>query len=288
MKLKGVNRHDSHMLLGHATPMQHMLDDLLLMKRYNINTIRTSHYPNDPRFTALCDKLGFMVCDEADLECHGIDRSWRYKRGESYDFYTPLTDNPDWTEAYVDRAARLLERDKNHPSVIFWSVGNESGIGMNHRAMSDYFKRRDPARFVHAEDESRYAFYFRIESDVDAGRHGAPVADGERKAQEVEEYFDIESRMYPFIDEMERAYVKDARITKPLFLCEYCHAMGNGPGDLKAYWDLIYKHDCLMGGCVWEWTDHSVALYDGVESAPRFTYGGDFGDYPNDGNFKMV
>lgn len=274
IKIKGVNRHDSHMYLGHTVPLFHMENDLLLMKKNNINAVRTSHYPNDPRFATLCDRLGILLCDEADLECHGIDPSWRYKQDGSFPFL-PLTDDPAWRAAYLDRAALLLERDKNHPSVIFWSVGNESGSGSNHHAMAEYFKRRDPARLVHAEDESRYAYYFRT----------GDKAHGDERAEALLPYYDIESRMYPKAEELESYYVRDPWVTKPLFLCEYCHAMGNGPGDLKTYWDIIYKHDCLMGGCVWEWCDHSVALLDGPEAAPRFTYGGDFGDTPNDGNF---
>ncbi len=274
VKIKGVNRHDSHMILGHAVPLFHMMNDLLLMKKHNVNAVRTSHYPNDPRFPGLCDRLGIMLCDEADLECHGIDAPWRYKRDKSYPFL-PLTDDPAWQAAYLDRAERLLERDKNHPAVILWSVGNESGTGCNHHAMAEYFKRRDPERLVHTEDESRYAYYFRTEDKVE----------GDAKANALLPYYDVESRMYPPAEELESYYVADPWVVKPMFMCEYCHAMGNGPGDLKKYWDIIYKHDCLMGGCVWEWCDHSVALFDGPESAPRFTYGGDFGDTPNDGNF---
>ena len=269
IKAKGVNRHDSHPLLGHATPLAHMVEDILIMKRHNVNMVRTSHYPNDPRFPGLCDRYGILLCDETDLECHGI--GWgAYPKAPN-----PLPTNSDaWTPSYLDRAERMLERDKNHPSVIFWSVGNESGWGKNHRLMAEYFHRRDGSRQVHMEDESRFKAERLWSAD-------AAVRDS---AAEFDAYLDIESRMYPSVEEMRKLYVEDPRITKPLFLCEYCHAMGNGPGDLKDYWDLIWQHEELFGGCVWEFTDHSVDI--GTEpEAPQYTYGGDFGDHPNDGNF---
>ena len=145
VKARGVNRHDSHHLLGHATPMEHIKRDLYIMKAHNCNMIRTSHYPNDPRFYALCDKMGFYVCDEADIEGHGLGI---YRDGNE------LIDSPEWTPAFVDRAERMLERDKNHPSIIMWSVGNETGAGLNHTAILKYFKSRDVSRILHAEDES--------------------------------------------------------------------------------------------------------------------------------------
>ena len=266
VKARGVNRHDSHHLLGHATPMEHIRRDLLIMKAHNCNMVRTSHYPNDPRFYALCDELGFYVCDESDIECHGIG---------IYRNTNELVGSAEWSEAFLDRGARMLERDKNHPCVIMWSVGNESGSGLNHRLMSEYFKRRDPSRMVHAEDESRRAYhnYFEIQK----GREfDAP--------ETLRAYIDVESRMYPPVEEIDEWYLGE-KAKKPFFLCEYCHAMGNGPGDLKDYWDRIRTHDEFFGGCVWEYTDHSVAIGDNVHLDPHFTYGGDFGDYPNDGNF---
>ena len=266
VKARGVNRHDSHHLLGHATPMEHIRRDLLIMKAHNCNMVRTSHYPNDPRFYALCDELGFYVCDESDIECHGIG---------IYRNTNELVGNPEWTEAFLDRGARMLERDKNHPCVIMWSVGNESGTGINHRLMSEFFKRRDPSRMVHAEDESRRAHhnYFEIQKGRDF-----------YSPESLREYIDVESRMYPALAEIDEWYLGE-KAKKPLFLCEYCHAMGNGPGDLKEYWDRIRTHDEFFGGCVWEYTDHSVAIGENVHADPHFTYGGDFGDYPNDGNF---
>ena len=148
VKAKGVNRHDSHPYLGHATPMEHMLRDVMIMKRHNVNMVRTSHYPNDPRFLELCDVYGLYVCDEADLECHGSD---------IYHTNNMFSNNPEWEETYLDRAERMLERDKNHASVIMWSVGNESGAGVNHKAMADYFRRRDGSRILLVDDESKIA-----------------------------------------------------------------------------------------------------------------------------------
>ena len=179
IKMKGVNRHDSHPLLGHATPYEHMLEDLMIMKRHNVNAVRTSHYPNDPRFLELCDKYGFLVCDETDLECHGVG---------IYGDHTPLTTDPLWTESYVDRARRMLERDKNHPCIIMWSVGNESGAGLNHRKQAEFFKSRDKSRLVHAEDESRRAK--NIELDKEKGKEPEVDPNGYR------EYIDVESNMY--------------------------------------------------------------------------------------------
>ena len=267
VKLKGVNRHDSHPVLGHATPMEHMLRDVMIMKSYNVNTVRTSHYPNDPRFYELCDRYGLFVIDETDLECHGA--------GFSYDHI--FTNSDEWCESYLDRAERMLERDKNHPSIIMWSVGNESSAGENHKKMSEYFKKRDTGRLVHAEDESRRAR--QIEWDVE---HGNPVPFG---PEVYRSYIDVDSRMYPSLSEIVNLYMENKSATLPFFMCEYSHAMGNGPGDLAAYWELIYKYDAFLGGCVWEFTDHSVATGDNRYVAPKYTYGGDFNENTHDLNF---
>lgn len=256
VKLKGVNRHDSHPSLGQTIPIAHMVQDLKLMKRHNINTIRTSHYPNDPRFLELCDEYGFYVIDEADLECHGIGKAGNWEG----DAFHRLSNDPAWREAFVERAVRMVERDKNHPCVILWSMGNESGYGDNHIAMAEWTRRRDPSRPVHYEGAApRY--------------RGNPNVDG----------LDVESRMYASVGEIIQ-YASDDTQTKPLFLCEYSHAMGNGPGDLADYWDAIYRYPKLMGGCVWEWCDHGIAART-VDGRAYYAYGGDFGDYPNDGNF---
>ncbi len=260
IKMYGVNRHDSHPVYGHYTPYEHFLEDLYIMKRHNVNAIRTSHYPNDPRFYSLCDELGFLVVDEADLETHGMgsvmdEKYW----GESWDL---LSESPQWEKAYVDRAKRLYERDKNHPCVIFWSLGNESGAGDNHRAMKKYIKSRNPEAIVHYEGSN----------NIYAGQRDKKMSD----------ISDVESRMYPKPEECIEQMKKVKK--KPFFLCEYCHAMGNGPGNLKEYWDVIEAYDNFVGGCIWEFTDHSVAVPDG-KGGVKYTYGGDFGDTPNDGEF---
>ncbi len=269
VKLKGVNRHDSHPYLGSATPLDHMTEDLMIMKRHNVNAIRTSHYPNDPRFTALCDEYGFYVIDEADLETHGmaIVGNW-----------DEFTQSDDWTDAYIDRMSRMFERDKNRACVLLWSVGNESGVGKNHRAMADYVHARDPRALLHSEDISRRM------SDKLYGEFKGKTDEEIGDALECD-YIDIESRMYPAPDVIRREYFDRKIFSKPLFLCEYSHAMGNGPGCLKDYWDLIYAEDGFMGGCVWEFIDHSFVIGDDMYANPHFTYGGDFGDFPHDGNF---
>lgn len=249
VKAKGVNRHDSHHLLGHATPVEHMVRDIMIMKAHNVNMVRTSHYPNDPRFTALCDKYGIYVCDETDLETHGA-RPWY-----------ALSRSPEWEGEYVDRVQRMVERDKNHLCVIFWSLGNESGWGQNHVAMHTWIKSRDTSRIVHYEGANY---------DYNDGKY-------------LREVTDIESRMYPSPTWCDN-YCKAPERDEPLFLCEYSHAMGNGPGDLRDYWEVIEANDNFFGGCVWEFIDHSVAIGDKYGD-PSFTYGGDFGDHPNDGNF---
>ncbi len=269
IKLKGVNRHDSHPNLGSATPMEHMIRDLMILKQHNVNAIRTSHYPNDPRFPGLCDEYGFYLIDEADIETHGaaVVGNWDI-----------FTDSDEWEAAYLDRAARMFERDKNHASVLMWSVGNESGIGKNHRKMSEYFHSRDPKCLVHSEDASRRNAD-RLWQDLNG------KSDEEIGTMLECDYIDVESRMYPSPENIREVYFDRNLFSKPLFLCEYSHAMGNGPGCLKEYWDLIYSEDRFMGGCVWEFTDHSFAIGDDPIANPHYTYGGDFGDAPHDGNF---
>ena len=268
VKAKGVNRHDSHPILGHATPMEHMIRDIMIMKAHNVNMVRTSHYPNDPRFYELCDEYGIFVCDEADLECHGIN---------IYRDKNELTDGEEWAESYLDRAVRMLERDKNHPSIIMWSVGNESGAGENHRIMVDYFRSRDHERMIHSQDESYHAFI--NEEKIKNGENGL------RSPEYYRAMIDVESRMYITLDELENYYLKPKRMTKPFFHCEYCHAMGNGPGDIGPYNELLYKYDKYFGGCVWEFTDHSVAIGEYRHADPKFVYGGDMGEFPHFSNF---
>jgi beta-galactosidase len=251
IKLKGVNRHDSHPELGQTIPLAHMIQDLRLMKQHNVNTIRTSHYPNDPRFLDLCDEYGFYVIDEADLEAHGV-----LKTG---DFHM-LAKDPKWEAAFVERAVRMVERDKNHPCIIMWSLGNESGYGVNHIAMACWTKERDETRLVHYEGAA-----LKYKGHLDT------------------RCLDVNSRMYATVQELLN-YGCDDSMTKPLLQCEYSHAMGNSCGDLKDYWDVIYKYPKLMGGCVWEWCDHGIKTQT-ADRVQFFGYGGDFGDKPNDGNF---
>lgn len=253
IKLKGVNRHDSHPYLGSATPMESMLQDILIMKQNNVNTVRTSHYPNDPRFASLCDEYGIYMVDEADLETHGMCQMGSI----SY-----LSAHPDWEEAYLDRARLMVERDKNHPSIMMWSLGNESGYGDNHRAMARWIKDRDASRLIHYEGCN----FDRMEETRQQDRH----------------LLDVESRMYA--RNLKEHLANPEYRGVPFFQCEYSHAMGNGPGDLAEHWELYRSDDRCCGGCIWEMLDHSVAIPD-TYLKPRFTYGGDFNDQPNDRNF---
>lgn len=260
VKAKGMNRHDSHPLLGAATPYEHILRDLYIMKSHNINMVRTSHYPNDPRFLELCDRLGFYVCDEADIESHGMCEIGRWNW---------LTDSPEWTAAFMDRVDRMVARDRNHSCVIMWSLGNENGYGNNQRLMYKKLHEMFPGVIVHCEDNSRYVFdeYLKKGEIPAAGAYAT----------------DVESRMYPGLSEIKKYYLDNKHVTKPLFLCEYAHAMGNSGGDLEDYWQLIYSNDSFFGGCIWEFTDHSVDAGDVHGS--KYLYGGDFGDIPNSSNF---
>ena len=244
--IKGVNRHDHHPDLGKATSLDSMIQDILLMKCHNINAVRTAHYPNDPRFYDLCDYYGIYVLDETDLECHGFGTIGDWNR---------TSDDPEWEGAYIDRVARMLERDKNHPCVIIWSLGNESGFGCNHEAMSKWVRRADLTRLLHYE--------------------------GDRQQKVA----DIVGPMYTSVDGIIELG-KDRDAEKPVILCEYAHAMGNGPGGLKEYWEAFYQHKRLQGGFVWDWIDQGLRQFteDGKE---WFAYGGDFGDEPNDGNFLI-
>jgi len=271
VKAKGVNRHDSHPYLGHATPVEHMRRDVILMKQHNVNMVRTSHYPNDPRFLELCDVYGLYVCDEADIECHGSGIAQTNNM---------FSNNPDWEEAYLDRAERMLERDKNFASVIMWSVGNESGPGVNHKKMAEYFRERDGSRILLIDDESKMATA--IDNKI-------PWIISELKPEEMNfdtsyyrSYIDVQSAMYPGLDIIKNYHLK---IGLPFFMCEYCHAMGNGPGDLKAYWDLVYKHDNFFGGCIWEFCDHAAVKGENPYVNPEYLYGGDHGEFPHFGEF---
>ncbi len=252
VKLKGVNHHDTHPEKGFTMSDEDILLDLTRMKELNINTIRTSHYPPTPHFLSLCDEMGFYVIDETDIETHGftsrcVNAGWDDAENPQ-DWPNML---PAWREAYVERAERMVERDKNHPCVIMWSLGNESGYGDNQRAMADWIHNRDNTRPVHYESASAMGRF---------------------------EGTDVYSRMYASTDELAHKLTHH-ELAQPIFLCEYAHAMGNGPGDVRDYVELMYAHPQFIGGCIWEWADHTV-LVDGV---PR--YGGDFGELTHDGNF---
>ncbi len=260
VKLKGVNHHDTHPNNGWCMTDDELKKDLLLMKKLNINTIRTSHYPPTPKFLNMCDEMGFYVMLETDLEIHGFCFSYPGENGyDVIDNPEWICNNPDWKDSFIDRIERAYNRDKNHTSIFSWSTGNESGHGTNHLEMISFIRETDKKRFVHCEDASRMAV---SENRFDFYEHS-----------------DFNSRMYLPIDDM-LAIAENQDIKQPYFMCEYSHAMGNGPGDVCDYWKLIYKHKKLIGGCIWEWADHTV-IVDGV---PK--YGGDFKDeLTNDANF---
>lgn len=274
----GTNRHDNHPHLGRAVTEDFVRRDLLLMKEHNINAVRCSHYPSHPALTGLCDELGLWVIDEADLECHGFGSAdapdeennantnntqrttWKGKEKlTSKDPASFTSDNPEWQSAYLDRMHSLVERDKNHPSVIIWSLGNESFYGRNHAAMSAWAKSRDPTRLVHYEPD------WRAEST------------------------DMVSHMYTSPEDLIReAESQDSEsFDKPIILCEYGHAMGNGPGLLEDYQAAFRSHRRLQGGFIWEWANHGLWKEDGDTGKKYYAYGGDFGDVPNDGDFVM-
>ena len=258
VKLKGVNHHDTHPEKGWCMSDADILRDLQLMKKLNINTIRTSHYPPTPKFLDFCDELGFYVMLETDLETHGF--TCRTPSADGYDMVEhpgawPCS-RPEWQESYIERMARAYHRDKNHSCIFSWSTGNESGHGPNHYEMVKYLRKTDKGRLVHVEDASRAS----------------------ERYPEFYNRSDLYSRMYSPISFLE-AYAADDSKPLPFFLCEYAHAMGNGPGEIVDYWDVIYRHPKLIGGCIWEWTDHTV-LVDGV---PK--YGGDFNELTHDENF---
>lgn len=256
----GVNRHETHPVLGRAFDEHFAREDLLMMKRFNINAIRTAHYPPHPRLLDLADELGFWVILENDLETHGFERhGWEGNP----------SDDPAWREAFLDRMERTVERDKNHPSIIMWSLGNEAGTGANLAAMSAWVRARDSSRPVH------------YESDYTG------------------EYTDVYSRMYASVPEVESigggstapllgcTSAEAARQrTRPFLLCEYAHAMGNGPGGLQQYAELVDRYERLHGGFIWEWRDHGI-LATAEDGRPFYAYGGDFGEPVHDGTFVM-
>jgi len=249
--LKGVDHHDTYPNKGWTMSDEDVINDLKLMKELNINAIRTSHYPPSPEFLNLCDKMGFYVVDEADIETHGYVR--RVGGDIGFDSDNPIwpCTNPEFKEMFVERMVRMVERDKNHPCVIMWSTGNESGYGPNQDAMVDWARERDKSRLFHCEDASRKG---------------------------DDSNFDVVSRMY-YPSESVEEYGKNSENNKPFFLCEFSHSMGNSPGDVYDYVELFKEYKNLCGGCIWEWADHNV-IENGVAR-----YGGDFGEITHDGNF---
>ncbi len=247
--IRGVNRHEHDDVDGRTVSPELTERDLILMKRFNINAIRTSHYPDMPEFYDLCDEYGFYVIDEANLESHA--------------FYNDLTNNPAWVAAFSDRAMRMVMRDKNHPCVILWSLGNESGAGPNHAAMAGWIRHYDPSRPIHYEGA--------IRRDSDRFEADASLTD-------------IISPMYPHVDRIVEWAENMTDDPRPLIMCEYSHAMGNSNGGLKEYFDAFEKYPCLQGGFIWEWLDHGIRIGE-KDGRTIWGYGGDFGDAPSDYNF---
>ena len=261
IKFKGVNRHDSNPLTGAHVTLENMITDLKLMKQHNINAIRTSHYPNDPIFVKLCDYYGFYIIDEADIESHGTvstyNKDWLAA-------YALLANDPTYGHTILDRVQRLVIRDKNRPSVLIWSLGNESGGGKNFEAAGTWVKNYDTTRLTHYEAHRYVASHYVADTSM----------------------LDLSSRMYSSI-EFIKEHLADENNKKPFILCEFIHAMGNGPGDIEDYFELIYKHDKFCGGFVWEWCDHAIYVGKTQEGKTKYWYGGDFGEFPHDGNFCM-
>jgi len=290
--LKGVNRHEHDDVRGHAVTVESMEKDIILMKRFNFNAVRTSHYPNHPAWYDLCDKYGIYVIDEANIECHGLvgflrtifqieetlgkswedliqefreemkKRSWEEIMEEiskRFPRYVEPAHDPEWLHAFMERFVRMVERDKNHPCVIIWSLGNESGYGPNHDALSGWVHGYDPTRPVHYE---------------------GTIHTRERK---ISKSVDIISIMYPSLERLIQL-AEDPEEDRPIIMCEYAHSMGNSTGNLKEYWEIIRKYKRICGGFVWDWVDQGLkrVTEDGQE---WWAYGGDFGDEPNDGNF---
>lgn len=248
IKFKGINRHDYHPKNGRVVSRENIEQDVILMKKFNINAIRTSHYPASYYLYDLCDKYGMYLIDETDLECHGFELTGKYDW---------ISNDPSWETAYVSRMVRMIERDKNHPSILLWSLGNESSFGCNFIKMAEVAKKMDPTRLIHYE-----------------GDFDVKVAD-------------VYSTMYTWLEHPTKKPLMETIIhesKKPHILCEYCHAMGNGPGNLKEYQDLFYAHDKLQGGFIWEWFDHGIESYDD-NGNKYYRYGGDFGDDPSNKDF---
>ena len=266
IKFRGVNRHDSDPVTGFTISLEQITTDLTLMKQHNFNAIRSSHYPNAPFFYEMCDKYGFMVIDEADIEAHGPFMIYR-KEDTDYNRFKRwnemIADDPVWEEAIVDRVKLMVERDKNRFCIVMWSMGNESAYGCNFEKALEWTKNFDPDRITQYES-ARYRNY-----------------------DETYDYsnLDVYSRMYPALSEIQEYLDKDG--SKPFLLVEYCHSMGNGPGDFEDYFQMIQDNDKMCGGFVWEWCDHAIAHGTAENGKTIYAYGGDHGEEIHDGNFCM-
>lgn len=266
IKFRGVNRHDSDPVTGFTINPEQITTDLTLMKQHNFNAIRSSHYPNAPFFYEMCDKYGFMVIDEADIEAHGSFMIYR-KEDTDYNRFKrwneKIADDPVWEEAIVDRVKLMVERDKNRFCIVMWSMGNESAYGCNFEKALEWTKNFDPDRITQYES-ARYRNY-----------------------DETYDYsnLDVYSRMYPALSEIQEYLDKDG--SKPFLLVEYCHSMGNGPGDFEDYFQMIQDNDKMCGGFVWEWCDHAIAHGTAENGKTIYAYGGDHGEEIHDGNFCM-
>ena len=266
IKFRGVNRHDSDPVTGFTISLEQITTDLTLMKQHNFNAIRSSHYPNAPFFYEMCDKYGFMVIDEADIEAHGPFMIYR-KEDTDYNRFKrwneKIADDPVWEEAIVDRVKLMVERDKNRFCIVMWSMGNESAYGCNFEKALEWTKNYDPDRITQYES-ARYRNY-----------------------DETYDYsnLDVYSRMYPALSEIQEYLDKDG--SKPFLLVEYCHSMGNGPGDFEDYFQMIQDNDKMCGGFVWEWCDHAIAHGIAENGKTIYAYGGDHGEEIHDGNFCM-
>ena len=266
IKFRGVNRHDSDPVTGFTISLEQLTTDLTLMKQHNFNAIRSSHYPNAPFFYEMCDKYGFMVIDEADIEAHGPFMIYR-KEDTDYNRFKrwneKIADDPVWEEAIVDRVKLMVERDKNRFCIVMWSMGNESAYGCNFEKALEWTKTFDPDRITQYES-ARYRNY-----------------------DETYDYsnLDVYSRMYPALSEIQEYLDKDG--SKPFLLVEYCHSMGNGPGDFEDYFQMIQDNDKMCGGFVWEWCDHAIAHGTAENGKTIYAYGGDHGEEIHDDNFCM-
>lgn len=262
VKFKGVNRHDSYPDTGYYASVQQMKKDIELMKRHNVNGVRTSHYPNSPLFYKLCDEYGLYVIDEADMESHGCVEVYNdFKWSKGYDGIALIASDERFRKAITDRSEALVKRDINRPCVVFWSLGNESGYGTNMLAATELVKSLDDTRLLHYESTHK------LDDTSD-------------------EILDVVSEMYTSPEDMQK-FLQNEKEKRPFMLCEYCHAMGNGPGDLEDYRNIFYSNERFCGGFVWEWSDHACILGKTEDGRAKYGYGGDFDEKHNDGNFCM-